>query len=198
VSDGGHLSRAVIISAIRNAPRVIHASARTRSHTYTANLRPVTRFRSMNVDWIAGHHLPGNTRRAGERPRGMCAYTVTIIRMAITLVAAVVAIRARYGHTRPPRARKSTRIPGNRLRCAAPAGIEFIIPLGTTPLPDHFRVFAFHGADRRHVPSIEPSSSCIPFLHPASGIRFVLLSTRNSKIRTSSRGKRYRNSRRSG
>jgi len=113
----------------------------------------------------------------------MRAYTVTIIRMAITVVAAVVAIRAlrahtaRQTHTRPPRARKSTRIPGNRLRCAASAGIEFIIPLGTAPLPDHFRVFAFHGADRRHVPSIESSTSrSIPFLHPPRRIRFVVSS----------------------
>lgn len=122
----------------------------------------------MNVDWIAGHHLPGNTHGAGRgRERaavGTRPYTVTIIRMAITVAAAIHArgnyLRC-YTHTdtvyipytpRAPRARKSTRIPGNRLRCAAPAGIEFIIPLGTAPLPDHFRVFAFHGTDR-HVPA---------------------------------------------
>lgn len=73
--------------------------------------------------------------------------------MAITVAAAMhAAVLHTHAHVprtpRALRARKSTRMPGNRLRCAAPAGIEFIIPLGTAPLPDHFRVFAFHGTDR--------------------------------------------------
>jgi len=127
----------------------------------------------MNVDWIAGHHLLGNTRC---RTRG-CG---TRVRTPWQLLGWQLRWRRRYmrkrdnyiytlctrshhthgAHTsriytpRASRARKSIRIPGNRLRCAVPAGIEFIIPLGTAPLPDHFRVFAFHGTDR-HVP-IEP------------------------------------------
>lgn len=124
----------------------------------------------------------------------MRAYTVTIIRMAITVAAAIhmplylrtyppgfrhgYTCRASRTHTRAsaPRARKSTRIPGNRLRCAAPAGIEFIIPLGTAPLPDHFRVFAFHGTDR-HVPPIEPSFSISLYLRP----RCVQRNSKNSR-----------------
>lgn len=127
----------------------------------------------MNVDWIAGHHLPRKHTRCRTQAAVCCAYTMTIIRMAITAAVAIheyasisiylrilLAERATYIYTHTPasRARKSTRIPGNRLRCAAPAGIEFIIPLGTAPLPDHFRVFAFHSAGR-HVPPIEPSFS---------------------------------------
>lgn len=69
--------------------RAIHT--RARALTYVTNFRPVTRFRSMNVDWIAGHHLHGNTRRRTQQKRGcgMRAYTVTIIRMAITVAAAI-------------------------------------------------------------------------------------------------------------
>lgn len=145
----------------------------THASTYATNLRPVTRFRSMNVDWIAGHHLPWKHTRCRTQAAVCCAYTMTIIRMAITTAAAIHEYASHYlsmnttsgtryphahTHTRASRARKSTRIPGNRLRCAAPAGIEFIIPLGTAPLPDHFRVFAFHGTDR-HVPPIESSFS---------------------------------------
>lgn len=42
----------------------------------------------MNVDWIAGHHLLGNTR-CRTRGCGTRSYTVTIIRMAITVAAAI-------------------------------------------------------------------------------------------------------------
>lgn len=158
----------------------IHTHARV--PIYATNLQPVTRFRSMNVDWIAGHHLPWKHTRCRTQAAVCCAYTMTIIRIAITTVAAIHEYASHYlpttsgtlyprvhtyihihaTHTWASRARKSTRIPGNRLRCAVPAGIEFIIPLGTAPLPDHFRVFAFHGTGR-HVPSIESFSISLYF-----------------------------------